>query len=171
MRIANSKVPDATRITDLEDDVFEGRRQDVPSHRTFTFKERHSDVKPSDIIKIWKIGLGTTTKNLKAKNQRMLRLAIMPILRRYMANHMFERPCIKETLFTDNMAGLYKSLDINSYDQVLANDYFFADIYPMENKSLAGQGLRELIADFGVMYCLFCDGFKEQTAKGTYFMK
>ena len=41
VRIADAKVTDATRITDLEDDVFEGRRQDVRSHRNFTSKERH----------------------------------------------------------------------------------------------------------------------------------
>ena len=36
VRISDAKVPDATRITDLEEDVFEGRRRDVPSHGTFT---------------------------------------------------------------------------------------------------------------------------------------
>ena len=36
VRIANIKVPDATIITDLEEDFFEGHRQDVTSHRTLT---------------------------------------------------------------------------------------------------------------------------------------
>ena len=57
VRIANAKVPDATRITDLEEDIFEGRRQDVPSHRTFTSKYRHLDVNPFDLSKRCHIGL------------------------------------------------------------------------------------------------------------------
>ena len=53
VRIAYAKVTDATRINDPGEDVFEGQRQDVPSHRTFTSKERHSDVNPSDLSKRW----------------------------------------------------------------------------------------------------------------------
>ena len=41
----------------------------------------------------------------------------------------------------------------------------------MDKKSLAGQGLREFIGNFGVMDRQFCDGSKEQTQKGTDFMK
>ena len=39
--IANAKVSDATRITDLDEGVFEVQRQGIPSHRTFTSKDRH----------------------------------------------------------------------------------------------------------------------------------
>ena len=41
----------------------------------------------------------------------------------------------------------------------------------MENKSLAGQGLREFIAGFGVMNRQVCDVSKDQTSKGEDFMK
>ena len=95
VRIADAKVQDTTRITDLKEDVFEVRRQYVPSQRTFTSKERHSDVNPFNPIKIWQIGLGAATKTPKATTHRMLRSAIMPILRRYMVDRMFERPSIK----------------------------------------------------------------------------
>ena len=84
---------------------------------------------------------------------------------------MFERPRTKGAIFTDKMAGRYKSLDGNCYVQVLANYYFFAAAYPMENKSIAGQGLREFITDFGVMKCLVCDRSKDQTSKGMDFTK
>ena len=40
----------------------------------------------------------------------------------------------------------------------------------MEKKSLAGQGLREFITDFGIMDRLVCDESKEQTSKGTDFI-
>ena len=53
VRITNAKVPDATMITDLDKGVFEDRCQDVPSHRNFTFKERHLAVNPSYLREIW----------------------------------------------------------------------------------------------------------------------
>ena len=41
----------------------------------------------------------------------------------------------------------------------------------MEKKILEGQVLREFIADFGGTDRLVCDRSKEQTTKGTDFMK
>ena len=79
MRITNAKVPDATRITNLQEDVFEGQHQYLPSHRTFTFKERHSDVNPYDLSERWNIGLGAATKMFKETTQRILKSAIMHI--------------------------------------------------------------------------------------------
>ena len=79
VRISDAKVPDATIITNLDEDVFEGRRQNVTYHRKFTSKERHLGVNPCDIIKRWHIGLGATTMKMKATTQRMLRFSIMPI--------------------------------------------------------------------------------------------
>ena len=84
---------------------------------------------------------------------------------------MFERPHIKGEIFTDTTAGWYKSLDGNRYVQVFTDYSFFAATYPMEKKSLAGQGLREFISDFGVIDRLVCDRSKDQTSKGTGFMK
>ena len=108
VRIDDAKVSDATRITDIEKEVFEGWRQDILSHRNFTSKERHLDVSQSDLRKIFQIGLGANTKTLKSTTQRMLRLATMPISRRYMTDRMFERPQIKGKIFTDTMVGRYK---------------------------------------------------------------
>ena len=94
-----------SRITDLDDDVFEGWRQDVPSHRYFISNEIYSDVNPSDLSKIRKIGLGAATTKLKARTQRMIRSFIMPISRQYRTDHMFEWPCIKQMMVTDTMEG------------------------------------------------------------------
>ena len=41
----------------------------------------------------------------------------------------------------------------------------------MEKKSLSGKGLREFISDFGDTERLVCDRYKNQTSKGTDFMK
>ena len=81
---------------------------------------------------------------------------------------MFKRPCIKGTIFVDTITGRYKSLDVNRYEQVFANESFFADAYPIEKENLAGQGLSDFIGNFGVMDRLACDGSKENTPKGTY---
>ena len=69
------------------------------------------------------------------------------------------------------MAGRCKSLDSNHYAQGFSNDSFFFATYPMDNKGLVGQWLRGFIAGFGFMDHLVCDGSKEQTSKGTDFMK
>ena len=50
--ITDAKVPYATGITNIDEDVFEGRRQDITSHRTLTTKERHLDVNTSDLREI-----------------------------------------------------------------------------------------------------------------------
>ena len=47
------------------------------------------------------------------------------------------------------MAVWYKSLDGNHYAQLFSKDSFFADAYPMDKNSLAGQGLRDFIDNFG----------------------
>ena len=129
------------------------------------------DVNPYELIKIWHIGLGSDTKMLKATTQRVLRSDIISILRQYRAGCMFERTLIKGMIFIDTTEGQYKSLGNNRYSQVFANYYFFADAYLMDNKSLAGQGLREFITDFGVMERLVWYGYKDQTSKGKDSMK
>ena len=101
--IFDAKVPDATIINDPDEDVFKGRCQDLPSHRTFTSKERHLYVNPSDISKIWHIVLSAATNILKSTTQRIIQPGIMPVSRQYRANQMLERPRIKVKIFTDTM--------------------------------------------------------------------
>ena len=169
MRISDAKVLYATRITNLEEDVFEGRIQDVTSHRIFTSKEKHLDVKPSDLRERWQIGLGAPNKTLKATIQRILRLAIIPISRGYRSNHMFERPHIKGTIFTYTTTERYKYLDSNRYAQVFPNDYFLSASYPIYKKSLSMQGQRAFITDFGVMGRLVFLWIERPDCKGDEF--
>ena len=131
MRIADAKVLDATRITDIEEDVFECWCQDITSQRTFTSKNRNLYVNLSDLSKIWQIVIGAAAKTLNAMTQRMLISSIMPILIRYRPNRIFERPCIKGGIFTDTMEGQYKSFDGNFYAQVFTNNSCFAATYPI----------------------------------------
>ena len=154
VRIADAKFTYATIINDLYEEVFEGRRQDVPYHRTFTSKERHSDVNQSYLSEICQIGLGAATNKLKATTKRMLQLAIMTISRQYRYDRMLKRPRTEGKIFTETMESQYKPLDGNHYAKVFANDSLFTAAYPMDKKSLAGQGLRGFTSDFGVMELL-----------------
>jgi hypothetical protein len=54
---------------------------------------------------------------------------------------------------------------------VFANGSFFAKVYPMATKGLAGQALKEFISELGVPDELTIDGSKEHNEKGTEFMK
>ena len=82
---------------------------------------------------------------------------------------MYKRPRIRGTIYTDTMDGQHKSLDGNKYAQVFATDFHFSAVYPMESKGLAGDALKQFIADFGVPDQIICDGSKEQTKCGTMF--
>ena len=134
VRIADAKVLDATKIIDLDEEVFEGQRQEVPYHRTLTLKEKHSDVNPYYLGEICMIGLCSATKTLKVMAQSMLQLAIMNISRQYRSNRMFEIPRIKGWIFTDTMTGQYNSLDVNRYSQVFNNDYFLLPHTPWRER-------------------------------------
>ena len=95
----------------------------------------------------------------------------MTISRKYRSDRIFKRPHIKGAIFTDTISGQYKSFDGNRYAQLFAKNSFFLDAYTMKKKSLSGQGLGEFISNFRVIDHLVCYGSKDQTSKGTDFMK
>lgn len=145
--------------------------QDVPAARTFESKERHTSVTPEDLSERWCIGLGQAKETLKRTTQRIVRSAVMPLARRYRADRMYEKRRLRGEWFTDTMDGRVVSKDGNRYGQVFANKGYFAQIYPMDTKSKAGDALRTFIQEFGVPENLTFDGSKEQTGKKTEFMK
>ena len=68
------------------------------------------------------------------------------------------------------MDGRLKSLDGNKYAQVFATKDLFVVAYPMQSKSLAGEGLRQFIHEFGRPEHLTFDS-QEQNGKKTEFMR
>ena len=84
---------------------------------------------------------------------------------------MFERKTLRGQWSTDTMDGRCKSLDGNKYAQVFANNSYLSRVYPMDSKAKAGDALRLFCQDIGVPEKLTFDGSKEQTKKGTKFMK
>ena len=144
---------------------------ELPSVPTFQSKGRHSSISPQDLSEQWFIGLKKAKYPIKNTTQQILRSALLPLARRYRADRMYERPQIQGTIYTDTVDGQHKSLDGNKYAQVFATDFHFSAVYPMESKGLAGDALKQFIADFGVPDKIIYDGSKEQTKRGTTFME
>ena len=144
---------------------------DVPSAQTFHTKERKMTVTATDLSQRWFIGLKQAEKTIHATMQRLLRPAILPLVRRYRADRMYERPRCRGVVYTDTMHGHFKSLDRNRYAQVFATEDFFTAAYPMESKPMAGDALKEFITDFGVPDKIMMDGAAEQMGRKTTFMQ
>ena len=145
-------------------------KQDILSSKTFTSKERHNMVTPEDISNRWFIGLAQASKTKKHTTQHILQSAVLPLAHRFKVNRMYERPRLKCTIYTNAMNGCHKPLDGNKHAQVFATEQFFVASYPMESKSMSGQALKEFISDFGVPFCITCNGASEQVGKRTEFM-
>ena len=138
---------------------------------TFQSSDRHSDVTPQSLSERWGISLQAASKTINKTTQRFLRSAVLPLGRRYRTDRMFTRKTLSGTWSTDTMDGRCKSLDGNKYAQVFANKSYFSRIYPMDSKKKAGDALRLFCQEFGVPEKLTFDGSKEQSMKGTQFMK
>ena len=155
-------------ISDVRiDDVL----SDVPLRRTFVSNERHSAVTAAELSERWCIGLSQATNTIKITTQQGVRSATMPLARRYRADRVFERPLLRGQFSTDTVDGRCKTMDGNTYAQVFATKDLFVAVYPMETKSMAGEGLRQFIHEYGRPEHLTFDGSKEQNGKKTEFMK
>ena len=150
---------------------IDGHSEDVPSRRTFVSNERHARVSPAELSECWGIGLTQATNTIQVTTQKGMRSAILPLSRRYRADRVFERPLLRGQFSTDTMDGRVKSLDGNRYAQVFATKDLFAAAYPMQSKSMAGEGLRQFVHEYGRPEHLTFDGSGEQTGKKTEFMK
>ena len=84
---------------------------------------------------------------------------------------MYERPQLRGVVYTDTMHNHFKSLDGNKYAQIFAKEDNFAAAYPMESKPLAGDALKEFIADYSMPNKIIMDSTGEQTGKRSTFME
>jgi hypothetical protein len=155
-------------ISDVRiDDVL----TDVPLRRTFVSNERHTAVTAAELSERWCIGLAQATNTIRITTQRGIRSATLPLSRRYRADCVFERPLLRGQFSTDTVDGRCKSMDGNQYAQLFATKDLFVAVYPMESKSMAGEGLRQFIHEYGRPEHLTFDGSKEQNGRKTEFMK
>ena len=155
----------------FKDENIDSGSTDAPNPNTFVSNSRHSDVTAHDLSERWSISLKAATNTLKKTTQRFLHSAVLPLSRRYRTDMMFERKTLRGQWSTDTMDGRCKSLDGNRYAQVFTNKSYFSRIYPMDSKKKTRDALRLFCQEFGVPEKLQFDGSKEQTAKGTTFMK
>ena len=146
-------------------------KSDVSTPNTFQSSERHADISPENLSDRWGISIPTAIKTIKKTTQRFMRSAILPLSRRYRVDRVFSRKTLNGDWSTDTLDGRCKSLEGNRYAQVFANKHYFSRIYPMDSKKKAGDTLRLFCQEFGVPEKLIFDGSKEQTEKGTEFMK
>ena len=146
-------------------------QSDVPIPSAFQSTDRHTDISPEDLSERWGISIPTAIKTLKKTTQKFLRSAVLPLSRRYRVDRVFSRKTLAGDWSTDTMDARCKSREGNKYAQVFANKSYFARIYPMDSKKKAGNALRLFCQEFGVPERLTFDGSKEQTKKGTEFMK
>jgi hypothetical protein len=56
---------------------------DLPGHKTFISKDRHSAVTPEQLSERWNIGLAQAKQTILVTTQRGIRSAILPLSRRY----------------------------------------------------------------------------------------
>ena len=147
-------------------------KTDLPGHKTFISKKRHSEVTPEQLSERWNIGLAQAKQTIKVTTQRGVRSAILPLSRRYRTDRMYNQRKLRgQRFYTDTVIGKYKSVTNNTCAQLFANESFFAKAYPMERKSFAGAALRQFIRDYGVPEQLTFDGAAEQVKPKTEFMK
>ena len=144
---------------------------DIPLTSSFTSSDQHSDVTPKDLSKRWDISTSTAAQTLKKTTQKFLRSAILPLGRRYRTDRIFTRKTLSSDWSTNKIDGRCKSLEGNKYAQVFANKGYFFHIYPMNSKKKAGDALRLFCQEFGVPERFTFDRSKEQTMKGSEFMK
>ncbi len=145
---------------------------DVEARKTFISKERHSAVTSENLSKRWNIGLNQAKQTLKVTTQRGVRSAILPVSQRYRTDRMCHQVKLRnQKFYTDTLFGQCKSISNNTCAQIFANQSYFVKAYPMEQKSMAGQALRQFIRDFGVPEQLTSDGASEQTGPKTEFMR
>jgi hypothetical protein len=163
--------PSSHSQTLIRDETIDPGNTDAPILPTFQSSDRHSDVSPQLLSERWGISIPTAMNTLKKTTQRFLRSAVLPLARRYRTDRMFSRKTLSGEWSTDTMDGRGKSLEGNKYAQVFANKQYFSKIYPMSQKSKAGDALKLFCQEFGVPEKLTFDGSKEQTKPNTTFMK
>ena len=113
----------------------------VPTTCTFVSKERHLSVTTTILSERWLLSLAQTTATLKSTTQKIVRSAVLPLVRRYKADRLYELPCLLGDCYTDTLHGRNKSQSGDKYGQIFAKNAYFSEIYPMDTKKKFGETL------------------------------
>ena len=89
--------------------------------RTFLSENRHSITTSEYLSEIWGLSISQAELTLKVTTQKLTRSEIMPLVRRYRANWMFDVRRIHGTMSTNIMDARYQSIHDENYCQVFGN--------------------------------------------------
>ena len=108
---------------------------DVVLPRTFLSSKRHSSTTPEYLSERCGLSLAQATLTLKATTQKLVRSAVIPLARRYRADHMFDVRQVNGMMSTDTMDAWCNSINAEKYLQVFGNKEFFVEAYPIKRKA------------------------------------
>ena len=82
----------SVRVTEIHSrQISQIEVQDVRLSRTFVSTERHTDVSAENQSKQWNIGVRQARETLKQTTRKFVRLAVIPLARRYLADRIFHK--------------------------------------------------------------------------------
>ena len=114
-------------------------------------QERHNKLTPESLSQKWNIGLNTANKTIKVTTQLEVRLALVPITRRYRTDMMKHHlRSLNTTFYTDTLLAKCKSIIGNNGPQVYTNSQGFVHVNSRTSKSLAGLTLDNLTKNIGI---------------------
>ena len=86
-----------------QEEEQEDTLKDIGLPRKLLSSKRHSSTTPEDLSKRWGLSLAQATLTLKSTTQKLVRSAVMPLARRYRADHMFDVRRVHGMMSTDTM--------------------------------------------------------------------
>ena len=115
------------------------------------------------------IGPKRAKATLLATTQNGVRSAILPLSRRYRADHMFKVKRLDGKFATDTFFSKTKSIHGNMCCEVLSHKVGFQACYPKINATgdSLGEALDDFVHDFGAPTHLTFDGHQSQVGKKT----
>ena len=124
----------------------------VQERKTFILSnERNTSITSDQLGHRWNIGMKQAQQTLRVTTQQGVRSAILPLSRRYRTDRMFNQKKLRnQKFYTDTLFGRCKSISSNTCAQIFANKSYFVKAYPMDQKSMAGQALRQFVRNYGV---------------------
>ena len=95
--------------------------------------------------------MAQATLTLKATTQKLVRSAVMPLARRYGADHMFDVRRVHGMMSTYTMDARCNSIHAEKYLQVFGNKEFLVEAYPIKQKADCHKGIETFVREYGAM--------------------
>ena len=96
------------------------------------------------------MGIEQARETIPKRTQRHTRSAVMPLVRQYKGDRVFQTTRLTGMWCTDTMDRHVKYLYGNQYTQVFSNGTYFSEIYPISKKPDTGQALKTFLIELGV---------------------